>query len=435
MSLFPDARPQIIAEANRLNNIALKMSDIVFQVPTPASGGTTTKNTTVVLRASPSAPYTDSVPVNYDRLDLATVFAHTPVNTYAKVRAFKPATIHDLIPALNLTYGTEFSANDIEDGPLTLVDGGGTALIKAKPGSFTWLGEFTVTVAPGDMNLEREVVSTNLNGLNYPSGQSVKGQAEVYSYRYDCSAYGDVLEGIEVPEGGLPVNQVLADFVSDITGDTWVLDGSVDFSLEGAVVKYNGTNSLEFVESNKNFDYLIEIDLSASCANFAGTLRFHYNLEASIDNVTTVQAMSFNVNSMTDYDPDYSTIAAYQTTPRYNPYLATAYNDYSPVANTLKSVPWQAAWTSASNANALAMANALKSIDGLPWIMNTNAPTAAYNLYAVYVRYNGPIANAPKHDFEGFEYRDGFTHVMLLHPPYQQQSNLWYGIGVVYYNA
>lgn len=435
MALFPDARAAVVAQVNTENNIALKMSDIIFQAPQVASGGTTTKNTSVVLRAAPSAPYTDSVQVNYNRLDLAVVFAHTPVNTYAKCRAFRPARIHDLIPALNMTYGTEFSTIDILDGELTLDNGNGTAVIKAAPTSYTWIGEFTVTIAPGDMILEKEVTKTDLNGIQYPSGQTVKGQAEVYSYRYDCSAYGPVLTEIVVPEGGLPVDAEMAAFISDITGDTWVLTGDVNYSLEGAVVKFNGANSLEFVESNKNFDYLIEIDLSASCLNFAGTLRFHYNLENSVDGVAAVQMTSFRMDGLSGYDPEYSTDNTYKSTSRYNPYVATAYNDYTPQAAALKNIPWQSAWTSASNANAQAIANALKAVDGLPWTMNTATPTLEYNLYAAYVRYNGPIANAPQFDIEGFEYRDGFTHVMLVFPPFQQQSNLWYGIGVVYYNA
>lgn len=435
MALFPDARAAIIAQVNTENNIALKIADVVFQAPAVASGGVTTKNTSVVLRAAPAAPYTDSVQVYYNRLDFGVVFAHTPINTYAKCRAFRPARIHDLIPAINMTYGTELSTIDIVDGPLTLENGNGTALIKAAPTSFTWIGEFTLTIAPGDMILEREVTKTDLNGIQYPSGQTLKGQAEVYSYRYDCSAYGPILSGIEVPEGGLAVDADMAAFISDITGDTWVLTGTANYSLQGALVKYNGLNSLEFVESNKNFDYLIEIDLSAACSNFAGTLRFHYNLENSIDSVATVQMASFKMDGLAAYDPELSTDTSYKALARYNPYVATAYNDYTPQANTLKAIPWQSVWTGATNANAQALANALKAVDGLPWAMNTAAPTLEYNLYATWVRYNGVVANAPKMDIEGFEYREGFTHVMLICPPFQQQGNLWYGIGVIYYNA
>lgn len=440
MPLFRSARPQLIAEINKVNGIVLKLSDVVFQpaeavasiVPPP----TTAKNTRSIMMASPAAPFTGQVPVYYDRLSLTKVFEHTPLNTYAKLRSFRPTRIHDLIPDLNNYYGLELTTADIEDGELALVDGVGNAVIKAKPGSLDWVGEFTVTIQPGDLNLEKHMTVTDLNGVQYPSGQSVKGQAEVYSYYFDCSAYADYLDAILItnPEGEA-VNQAFVDFVADATGDGWVLDQAGNFSLEGAKILFNGVNSLN-KPSNPNYDFICEVLLSDACANFAGTLRFHYNKDMSIDTVAGVQSLSVEMQMMSAYDPSGSTDTGYIATPRYNPYLATAYNDYTPSAAALKNIPWQATWTSVSNANALAIANALKAVDGLPWIMSTNTPAAEYNLYAAYVMYNGPLANAPATiGGEPVEYRDGFTNVMLVCPAWQQQSNLWYGIGVVYYNV
>lgn len=439
MALFRDARPQIIADVSTKNNLEIKLNEVIFGVPqavseiTPAP--TTTKNTRVYLTAAANSPYTSRVPVYYDRLNFATVFAYSSVNTLAKLRSYNPASIHDLIPDLNNYYGLELTADDIEDGPLSLTNGAGTAVIKAKPGSYTWTGEFTVTIAPGDMALDRTMTVTDLTGIAYPSGQQVKGQAEVYSYAYDGSPFYEYLQSITLEGGPQDPTQALADFILELTGDTWVLTGAADYSLSGAKVIYNGPNSLN-KPSNANYDYVLEITLGADCSNFAGTLRFHYNVEVSIDTVASVQTMSFDADGIgVTYDPanaDYGSTY----TPRYNPFLATAYNDYSPSSNALSALPWQASATAITASNAAALATALKAVDDLPWVaVATNAATTDYNLYNAWVRYNGPVANAPKLDVEGFELRDGFNHVMYICPPYTSQGNLWSGMGVVYYNV
>lgn len=440
MPLFRSARPQLIAEINKLNSIVLKLSDVVFQpaqaVASITPAPTTTKNTRSIMMASPSAPFTGQVPVFYDRLSFTKVFEHTPVNTYAKLRSFRPSRIHDLIPDLNNYYGLELTTADIEDGALSLVDGVGTAVIKATPGSMGWIGEFTVTIVPGDLNLEKHMTVTDLSGVQYPSGQSVKGQAEVYSYYFDCSAYADYLAAISIDEQeGEAVNQAFVDFVHEVTGDAWVLDQPGNFSMEGARIVFNGTNSLS-KRSNQNYDFICEVVLGDACENFAGTLRFHYNKDQSIDNVAAVRSLSVEMQLMSAYDPAMSSDLGYVANPRFNPYLATAYNDYTPSAAALKNIPWQSVWTGVSNANALIIANALKAVDGLPWNMTINGAAIEYDLYASYVMYNGPVATAPVTlGGETIEYREGFTNVMFICPAWQQQSNLWYGIGVVYYNV
>ena len=440
MALYRDARPQVLAAINAANSINLKMADVVFSAAeavadiTPAP--TTTKNSRTILTAAPSAPYSGKVPAFYDRLSFTKVFEHTPVNTYAKLRSFRPQRIHDLIPDLNNYYGLELTKADILDGELTLVDGVGSAVIEATPASLTWTGKFTVSIIPGDLALEKHMTVTDLKGIDYPSGQSVKGQAEVYSYYYDCSAYEEYLDAIEVvTEGGEDLTDSFVDFINGVTGGAWTLAAAGNYSLVDAKIIYNGANSLN-KQSNHNFDFICEVKLSAACANFAGILRFHYNKTTTIDTVARTTSLNVDLGTMTGADPTISTDASYRDGSRYNPYYATVYNDYSSQAAFLKTVPWQSAWTSASNAVAQGIANALKAVDGLPWTMVVNSPALDYNLYAVYVSYNGPVANAPKvWAGKDMEYDQKFTHVMLITPPFQQQGNLWYSLGVVYYNV
>lgn len=440
MALFRDARPQILADVNTKNSLEMKASEVTFSLPQAVSeispAPTTARNTRVYLNAAANSPYSGRVPVYYNRLDFATVFAYSAVNTLAKLRSFNPSTIHSLIPDLNNYYGLELTTDDIEDGALTLENGVGTAVIKAKATSFTWTGQFTVSIAPGDMALDRTMTVTDLTGIQYPSGQSVKGQAEVYSYSYDLSPFYEQLQAI-IASGNTreAMSQELLDIIVAVTEDPWVMDAAGDYSLLGAAVVYNGPNSLN-KPSNPNFDYIIEIALSDSCALFSGTLRFHYNVEVSIDTVTTSQTMAFNADGIgVTYDPanaDYGS----NYVPRYNPFLATAYNDYSASKTALSAIPWQSSSTAMTSANAVALAAALKAVDSLPWVAtSSNAATLDYNLYNAWVRYNGPVANAPKLDVEGFELRDGFNHVMYVCPPYTSQANLWSGMAVIYYNV
>lgn len=441
MSLFRDARPQVLSDINTKNGITLKMADVLWGQAQAVSGmnpqPSTSKNTAVTLRAAANSPYSGQVQVYYDRLSFATVFSSTPVNTYAKLRAFHPARIHDLIPALNDYYGLELTTDDIEDGELTLTDGIGSAVIKAKAGSLTWTDAFTVSIAPGDLYLDKAMTVTDLNGVQYPSGQSAKGQAEVYSYRYDASAYADFFAAISVvTPGGEAVTQAVVDAINEITGDVWILQAGAN-SLSDAKIVYNGTNSLD-KPSNSNYDYIIEIQLSDACTNFAGTLRFHYNRANSIDMVAGATELSVTIDGLNSYNPANYTDPLYTDRPRYSPYIETAYNDYSAQKAVLTTIPWQSSWTAISNTLATNLAAALKAVDGRPWNMTvSSAASVEFNLYASWVKYNGPIANAPLpvDGVSDFEWRTGFTHVMLLLPPFQCQSNLWYGVAAIYYNA
>lgn len=431
--LFANAKDAIVASINAKNGLFLKTSDIIFGpgqrvsdlVPLP----TTTKNSSVLIRVADGKPYSGQARVFYNRLDFATVFAHTPLNTYAKLRVFRPSKIWDLIPALNDYYGLNLTTEDIVDGDLELINGSGTAVITANTRSLGWVGQFTVTIAPGDAKIEQWLTDTDLAGVAYPSGQSDKGQAEVYSYRYDCTTWATALSTAVVGD----ITQELADLLVEITGDSWTFEAG-EYSLQGATVSYCGVNTVD-KPSNPLYGNLLEITLGSACTNFAGVLRFHFNLDPDINNVTVVNTVDDPLSSLASYDPRYSSAVDYSTD-RINPFLFTAELDYTSQAANLSGIPWQSSWTTMADANATKLATAMAAVDGRPW--NTTAGTD-YNLRYAYVQYNGPIANVPASYLGGIEpselFREGFTHVMLLCPTYQQSPNLWYGKAFIYYNA
>ena len=142
--LFTRAEVAILASINAKNGTFFKSDDLLFgpgqAVADLTPAPSTTKNSSVLLRVNDGKPYSGQTRVFYDRLDFGQVFAHTPLNTYAKLRAFRPTTIHELVPALNDYYGLNITPLDILDGPLELVNGVGQVVIKANPRSIGWRG-------------------------------------------------------------------------------------------------------------------------------------------------------------------------------------------------------------------------------------------------------------------------------------------------------
>lgn len=435
--LFTNAELALITSINAKNGTFFKPGQLLFGpgqlvsevTPTPS----TNKNSSVLLRVNDGAPYTGQQRIFYDRLDLAKVFEHTPLNTYAKLRAFRPTTIHDLVPAINDTYGLNITTADINDGELNLTAGSGQVTVVANPRSLGWIGQVTFTVVPGDAKLELWMTDTDLEGISYPSGQSAKGQAEVYSYRYDATNYWSMLHTISVPEGGLLPSQAVADILTELTGDTWKFEAG-DYSLVGSLITYNDVNTTDR-PSNPNFTHVMEITLGEACTNFAGTLRFHYNSDNSIESAAAVSGFGERLSALASFDPRYNDVAGYDID-RINPYLFTASLDYTTQATNIANIPWQSTWTAMSTANAQKLADALKAIDGRTWNITNGAE---FSLLNAYVRYNGPVANIPESALFGLTrddfIRSGFSHVLILNPQNTNQPNLWYGVGLIHYNA
>lgn len=434
--LFAKAEVAILASINAKNNQFFKLDDLLFGPGQSVSDITpkpnTVKNSTTLLRVNTGKPYTGQTRVFYDRLDFAKVFAHAPLNTYAKLRVFRPSTIHDLVPALNDYYGLNITTVDIVDGPLTLTNGTGQAVIKATPSSLGWMGEFTVTIAPGDAKLDKWLTDTDLAGVAYPSGQSIKGQAEVYSYRYDASKHWQELRAIVVPDGGLLVPQAVADMLVELTGDAWGFVAG-EYSLVGALIKYNGPNGPD-KKTNQNYTSVLEIVLGDACTNFAGTFNLNYNTNSNIEANTRVFGFGDKLSSMAEFDPRVAMQPDYNVD-RINPYLFVSDKDYTPQAVQLASIPWQPAWTAIAPANGTKLATALAAVDGITW----NAVAGEqYSLDSAWVAYNGPKGNIPTSQLGDLAIdelvRPGFTHVMICYPPYEKQPNMWYGKMIIHYN-
>lgn len=438
MALFATAEDSLLASINTKGSLNFQKGGLLFGpgqrvedvIPKP----NTTKNSSVLIRSN-DPRFGGTVRINYDRLDFGAVFAHSALNTYAKLRAYRPTSIHDLIPYLNDYYGLQLTKADIQDGNLNLVDGSGSAVIQAHPDSLGWIGSFTVTIVPGDAKLSEWVLDTDLAGIQYPSGQTEKGQAPVYSYGYDASKYWPMLSELVVndPDGVAPT-QVIVDMLVELTGHGWQLQEVGDYSLLGAKIMYNGPNDI-LKPTNSRYSYILEIQLSAACANLSGMLRFHYDGTNSIADAMTVNSFDFELNSMAAYDPANADDPSYATD-RHNPMLDTRYNDYTDVVSTIATIPWSASETPATAASLDKLISCLRAKDSLPWNRDVGGD---YSVADAWIAYNGPVANMPSSLLNGMTpeefHREGVNQVLVFFPPASQQANLWYGIGYMYYNA
>lgn len=275
MALYTRPLDAILLAIKKLNKVTLVENQYIIGAPVQLEVPTEELNTELSITAIvPDSPYEGSVPVQFKRLDLAELNVLIPV----PIAGVNFVTTMDVALKMNQQFGLNFTANDIETTPLELVNGAGTALLKAKPESLGWIGEVTINVIKGDYPINTYVTVKTLPGLDYPhhSADESKPYAEMYSYWRDFSPVKDQLATIETGITGL---ETLAAALKVVTGDTWVTTGTSRFSLAGASVSYNGPVA---TETDFNTDYLrgMRVTLSGNNLGYSGQLMLHYRLVA-----------------------------------------------------------------------------------------------------------------------------------------------------------
>jgi len=152
----------ILDLVNQENATTIAEEQLIFGLPeTGAEDG----NTRLNLKAAPDSPWNNEVNVDFDRLDLLTVFN----GQRAEISAPKGATPSDIICHLNFTYGTKFDVSEfdvtpIEDGELPEV-----YAVKAKADNLAYTGQFEIFVDLERMPLAARIENTDLNGFMYPN--------------------------------------------------------------------------------------------------------------------------------------------------------------------------------------------------------------------------------------------------------------------------
>lgn len=236
------------------------------------------RNTVTVVAGIPEKGIAEKPKsVYYWRVDLGILFQQIKASVGVVVAA--GMTTHDLIPAINVKYGTTMTPDDIVKEDLVITPLPGSAVLKAVNGNVKYVGEFPIAFDNGDIKLEDVILVDSLLGFNYPSGDLTKGQATLYSYSFECP------EDSEAYWSGLKIDEVLPDTAADQVNMLYGLDNAhiwafsqadSDYNLSGAMVKYVGVNDQakifkDFkISTNPIFEHVAIFQLGASCKNFAG---------------------------------------------------------------------------------------------------------------------------------------------------------------------
>lgn len=134
----------------------------------------------------------------------------------------------------------------------------------------------------------------------------------------------------------------------------------------------------------------------------------------------------------------------------FDGWMATHNKSYTTVSEILRGIPstvTQNKWTNLTIQHATTLANALKSVDGLPWTAaSINPTTYDYNLFNACVVYNGPVEGFdPQFDLLYLEVpsdywlrhnpaRKDHSHVLVLQPnPNYGAKNLRYSPIYIHY--
>lgn len=197
-------------------------------------------------------------------------------------------------------------------------------------------------------------------------------------------------------------------------------------------------NATEIVDGAFNAQTATKLTLTAQPKStfYVGTVELDFEiLLPTLEEIWPTAELAHNPCRQAAYDNRLSANADYKSKPRFWPGAMTIGNDYSAVGSVLKNIPAYANWTDSTPANSLAIANALKSVDGIPWRSTGGGQIYDYDLYIVYCSYNGPVANMPAATKTAWGIDSARTqNVMVLNPPFQQQRNMWYSPMIVYYN-
>lgn len=292
MSLYVDPKQSIIDAVNAANATTLKLTDVTFGAPAVASSDVQSasgKNTSLRLTGNGST-WSGSVVVNYIRRDLNDLTKLVG----SKLKVAKVAQVHDLIKYLNYLYGMVLTTDDLENDPVALDENGaGQITIRAKAGSFGWIGSYALTLSKGDAIIDYALTDTSLDGLNYPTNQSAKGQAPLALYGFDFTGSKATIDVMKVGDSFTSTANdaagvKLAADITKLDSSGWAVGTSSSArNLYQAKVVYNGLNKPEFA-TNQNYKYVLMLQCPDGSGNngvpttayntaFFGVFYLHYN--------------------------------------------------------------------------------------------------------------------------------------------------------------
>lgn len=286
MSVFINSKQAVVDYINTANSTTrLNLNNVALSRPYPVSSSryeqATAKNTWSFVVPSGATPiFKGRKVVFWNRLTLSD-FAR--FRTTRQVKAPKPTTVHELLPAIKYYLAINLSVDDVENDPLNLdQDGVGVVTVRAKETSPLWLGSVTFEVIPGGLPFEQYLTNVTPNQLKYPIDNYKTGtSAALVAYPIDATEYRDELLVIEE---GLLHGQGLATILNlllrlDVSSDgktLWnIAAGSKEWALQNATVFYNGLNEAA-LPTNPAYKYVIGIELRGDVTIPTGRFYIHY---------------------------------------------------------------------------------------------------------------------------------------------------------------
>jgi len=150
------------------NDATFTFDELIFAAPVQLSLNQDERNTACTVTASPTSYWYGPVTTRFERLFLDRMFIDQEVEFSAK-EVISDATLLD---AINAEYGLQLEPTDVEViGDYPGEFGSGTLTLRAKPGSYVYLGEMTVELIAEKIMLPSYVTHTTLRGFQYPTAK------------------------------------------------------------------------------------------------------------------------------------------------------------------------------------------------------------------------------------------------------------------------
>lgn len=302
MALYPAPLTAILgAIAAQNKGVTLDPSLYTFGTPTPYADPQRATNTSMLITvAEVTAPYQGSQTVYYTRLNLSDLASLLP----QPISANGLSKVSDFWALLNANFGLNFVIGDLNDSdPITTgSDGSGTVTLIAQSASQGWIGQVTLSFVAGNYDLATVMTGAALQGMPYPNQDLTKPFGELYSYWRDMTAWEADLLLINTSTSDLTT--LTADLKA-CTGDAWTNVATSRFSLQGAVVVYNGPVVAftpiagTIMTPNPNYTYVLVVQLGAGSLGYGGYLFLHYG---AIDQFADTDGAPVNTAMLLHFD-------------------------------------------------------------------------------------------------------------------------------------
>ncbi len=179
------------------NRATFTFEQVSFGGPEVNSMNQDERNTACLVTALPTSPWYGSVKVNYERLFFERMF----VDQEIELSSNQIQNDAQLLEHLNAEYGLELEPTDVEIvGPYPESGRAGTVLMKAKPGSYVYLGELTIGFVGDKIALPDYITHTILDGFYYPPGD-VSGLTKprnAYEQRVSTNSWNEAGDSLKL---------------------------------------------------------------------------------------------------------------------------------------------------------------------------------------------------------------------------------------------